>query len=32
LQKAVDIYERQGLRNEDSKIARQLLGLLNLVK
>ncbi len=32
LQKAVDIYERQGIQNEDSKIAKQFLNLLNLVK
>ena len=32
LQKTVDIYEKQGVQNEDSKIVKQFLSLLNLVK
>jgi tetratricopeptide (TPR) repeat protein len=32
LQKVVDIYERRGIQNENSKLAKQFLGLLDLVK
>jgi tetratricopeptide (TPR) repeat protein/V8-like Glu-specific endopeptidase len=32
LQKAVIFYDKQGVNSEDSKIAKQLLGLLSIVK